>query len=74
MLRNDHEDITEKINQNIQVLHSAKLAPTSVAAEDTSTDMISISVLFESSQTFIELSCDVVLFSSIFLFVYHSFY
>ncbi|KAI5676243.1 hypothetical protein M9H77_07193 [Catharanthus roseus] len=39
VLRNDHEDITEKINQNIQVLHSAKLAPTSVAAEDTS-DMV----------------------------------
>lgn len=28
-LRNDYEDITEKINQKIQVLHSAKLAPIS---------------------------------------------
>lgn len=25
-LRNDHKDITEQINQNIQVLHSARLA------------------------------------------------
>ncbi|KAL3824632.1 hypothetical protein ACJIZ3_020661 [Penstemon smallii] len=27
-LRNDHKDITEKINQNIELLHSARLAPT----------------------------------------------
>ncbi|XP_027173273.1 26S proteasome non-ATPase regulatory subunit 9-like isoform X1 [Coffea eugenioides] len=32
-LRNDHKDITEKINQNIQVLHSARL--TSTTTEDT---------------------------------------
>ncbi|PSS13945.1 26S proteasome non-ATPase regulatory subunit like [Actinidia chinensis var. chinensis] len=28
-LRNDHKDITERINQNIQLLHSAMLAPKS---------------------------------------------
>ncbi|CAK9168854.1 unnamed protein product [Ilex paraguariensis] len=27
-LRNDHKDITEKIDQNIQILHSARLTPT----------------------------------------------
>ncbi|CDP10234.1 unnamed protein product [Coffea canephora] len=32
-LRNDHKDITEKINQNIQVLHSARLTSTTI--EDT---------------------------------------
>ncbi|PIN00950.1 26S proteasome regulatory complex, subunit PSMD9 [Handroanthus impetiginosus] len=33
-LRNDHKDITEKINQNIQLLHSAKLTPTIPSVED----------------------------------------
>ncbi|KAK6156612.1 hypothetical protein DH2020_010860 [Rehmannia glutinosa] len=33
-LRNDHKDITEKIDQNIQLLHSAKLAPTSASVKD----------------------------------------
>ena len=32
VLRNDHKDITEKINQNIQVLHSARL-PSATAKE-----------------------------------------
>lgn len=26
-LRNDHKEITEKINENIEALHSARLAP-----------------------------------------------
>uniref|UniRef100_A0A5B6YTF9 Putative 26S proteasome non-ATPase regulatory subunit 9 isoform X1 n=1 Tax=Davidia involucrata TaxID=16924 RepID=A0A5B6YTF9_DAVIN len=33
-LRNDHKDITEKINENIQVLHSARLAPRSLPLKD----------------------------------------
>ncbi|KAA8522867.1 hypothetical protein F0562_009290 [Nyssa sinensis] len=33
-LRNDHNDITEKINENIQVLHSARLAPRSSPPKD----------------------------------------
>ncbi|KAL0451533.1 UNVERIFIED_CONTAM: putative 26S proteasome regulatory subunit p27 [Sesamum latifolium] len=33
-LRNDHKDITEKINQNIQLLHSATLAPRSASVKD----------------------------------------
>lgn len=33
-LRNDYNDVTEKINQNIQVLHSAKLAPSSAHNKD----------------------------------------
>ncbi|XP_022845249.1 26S proteasome non-ATPase regulatory subunit 9 isoform X1 [Olea europaea var. sylvestris] len=33
-LRNDYEDTTEKINQKIQVLHSAKLAPISDSIKD----------------------------------------
>ncbi|KAL0383027.1 UNVERIFIED_CONTAM: putative 26S proteasome regulatory subunit p27 [Sesamum calycinum] len=33
-LRNDHKDITEKINQNIQLLHSATLAPRSASVND----------------------------------------
>ncbi|KAL3649490.1 hypothetical protein CASFOL_005893 [Castilleja foliolosa] len=33
-LRNDHIDITEKINKNIQLLHSAKLTPTTVYANN----------------------------------------
>ncbi|XAR66757.1 hypothetical protein NMG60_11013084 [Bertholletia excelsa] len=34
VLRNDHKDITEKINQNIQLLHSAKLASKSPLSRD----------------------------------------
>ncbi|KAK4415100.1 26S proteasome non-ATPase regulatory subunit [Sesamum alatum] len=33
-LRNDHKDITEKINQNIQLLHSATLAPRFASVKD----------------------------------------
>ncbi|CAK7338202.1 unnamed protein product [Dovyalis caffra] len=33
-LRSDHKEITEKINQNIQVLHSARLAPNSSSPKD----------------------------------------
>ncbi|KAL8493031.1 hypothetical protein ACS0TY_024297 [Phlomoides rotata] len=33
-LRNDHKEITEKINQNIQVLHSAKLTPSIASVKD----------------------------------------
>ncbi|KAL3746288.1 hypothetical protein ACJRO7_015269 [Eucalyptus globulus] len=31
-LRNDHKEITDKLNENIQVLHSARLAPRSAPA------------------------------------------
>lgn len=43
-LRNDHKDITETINQNIQVLHSAKRAPSSTPAKDSS-DVLGSTVL-----------------------------
>ncbi|KAL3642997.1 hypothetical protein CASFOL_013812 [Castilleja foliolosa] len=33
-LRNDHIDITEKINKNIELLHSAKLTPKTVHVND----------------------------------------
>ncbi|CAA0814713.1 26S proteasome regulatory subunit- putative [Striga hermonthica] len=33
-LRNDHKDITDKIEQNIQLLHSAKLAPATASIQD----------------------------------------
>ncbi|KAL7097231.1 hypothetical protein ACP275_10G130900 [Erythranthe tilingii] len=33
-LRSNHKDITEKINQNIELLHSAKLTPTTAAVTD----------------------------------------
>lgn len=33
-LRNDHKEITEKINQNIQLLHSAKLTTTTASVKD----------------------------------------
>lgn len=33
-LRNDHKGITEKINQNIQLLHSAKLTPMKASFTD----------------------------------------
>lgn len=33
-LRNDHKDITEKISQNLELLHSARLAPKSSTAMD----------------------------------------
>lgn len=33
-LRNDHKEITEKLNENIQVLHSARLAPKSSSLKD----------------------------------------
>ncbi|GER39530.1 26S proteasome non-ATPase regulatory subunit 9 [Striga asiatica] len=33
-LRNDHKDITDKIEQNIQLLHSAKLAPATASVQD----------------------------------------
>lgn len=33
-LRNDHKEITEKLNENIQVLHSARLAPKSSSLRD----------------------------------------
>ncbi|XP_003633172.1 26S proteasome non-ATPase regulatory subunit 9 isoform X2 [Vitis riparia] len=33
-LRNDYKDITEKINENIQLLHSARLAPRSSLHKD----------------------------------------
>lgn len=32
-LRNDHKEITDKLNENIQVLHSARLAPRSAPAK-----------------------------------------
>ncbi|XP_048228358.1 26S proteasome non-ATPase regulatory subunit 9 isoform X2 [Ricinus communis] len=34
VLRNDHKEITEKINENIQVLHSARLASRSPSVKD----------------------------------------
>ncbi|CAI9098838.1 OLC1v1035557C1 [Oldenlandia corymbosa var. corymbosa] len=37
VLRNDHKDITEKINQNIQVLHSARLTSASKETGDAGT-------------------------------------
>lgn len=33
-LRNDHKDITNKIDQNIQLLHSAKLTTTTASVKD----------------------------------------
>ncbi|KAF7806528.1 putative 26S proteasome regulatory subunit p27 [Senna tora] len=33
-LRNDHKEITEKINQNIQILHAARLGTTKVSGND----------------------------------------
>lgn len=33
-LRNDHKEITEKINENIQLLHSARLLPVPTSAKD----------------------------------------
>ncbi|CAA0832936.1 26S proteasome regulatory subunit- putative [Striga hermonthica] len=33
-LHNDHKDITDKIEQNIQLLHSAKLAPATAFIQD----------------------------------------
>ncbi|KAI6680486.1 hypothetical protein NL676_034367 [Syzygium grande] len=32
-LRNDHKEITDKLNENLQVLHSARLAPKSAPAK-----------------------------------------
>ncbi|XP_034699626.1 26S proteasome non-ATPase regulatory subunit 9 isoform X1 [Vitis riparia] len=37
-LRNDYKDITEKINENIQLLHSARLAPRSSLHKDLDND------------------------------------
>ncbi|XP_038695298.1 26S proteasome non-ATPase regulatory subunit 9-like isoform X2 [Tripterygium wilfordii] len=42
VLRNDHKEITEKINANIQVLHSARLAPRSSSTIDSGDDEMSI--------------------------------
>ncbi|KAM1240772.1 hypothetical protein ACFX2I_046271 [Malus domestica] len=33
-LRNDHEEITEKLNRNIEVLHSARLTPKQSSLKD----------------------------------------
>ncbi|KAK6944348.1 Nas2, N-terminal [Dillenia turbinata] len=41
-LRNDHKDITEKINQNIELLHSARLAPTSSTKDSDSSPVDAI--------------------------------
>ncbi|KAL5547505.1 hypothetical protein UlMin_002736 [Ulmus minor] len=40
-LRNDHKEITEKINENIQVLHSARLAPRSSSVKESGADKAS---------------------------------
>lgn len=37
-LRNDHKEITEKINENIQLLHSARLVPVPTSAKDSGDD------------------------------------
>lgn len=52
-LRNDYEDITETINQNIQVLHSAKLAPSSTTAKDSSKSMILVLLPLVLSSTLV---------------------
>ena len=33
-LKNDHKEVTEKIDKNIQALHSVRLAPKSSSVED----------------------------------------
>ncbi|KAF5749513.1 26S proteasome non-ATPase regulatory subunit 9 [Tripterygium wilfordii] len=40
-LRNDHKEITEKINANIQVQHSARHVPRSSSTEDSGDDVMS---------------------------------
>ncbi|KAF4390117.1 hypothetical protein G4B88_005035 [Cannabis sativa] len=37
-LRNDHKEITEKINRNIEVMHSARLAPKASSAKESGFD------------------------------------
>lgn len=39
-LRIDHQQITDKINENIQVLHSARLAPKSSVAKESGNSLL----------------------------------
>lgn len=52
-LRSDHKEITEKINENIQVLHSARLSPRSSSVKETGLDGVSVN---QTSVTRIEVA------------------
>lgn len=66
-LRNDHQEISAKINENVQLLHSARLSTVSSSVKDSGLWLVLVIFSSEKSSDEIVLLCWISLYGSLML-------